>query len=275
MVARISTLKGIVKTIRTTYNFWVDFSFQSSNEKKRIFFRNGTSFFLTWPEYWKIRDVISAGYGVSQLGDDLFQIQKVPVTLVGSSEMLKSISEGSGFYDFDCVDKTVLDIGGFQGESAVIFSSMGAKKVIIYEPVPNHQETIKKNVLLNHVNAELHEEGIGNSDSFETINYTSTDLGFGHGSNGSNQLKIRLRNITRIIDESGADVAKFNCEGAEESLVCVPPEVLRKINIYIIMAHSPEISNAIIRKFNSSGFSLIRKNSARSFLYFKRESFPA
>ena len=149
---------------------------------------------------------------------------------------------------------------------------MGAKKVIIYEPVKAHHELIKRNMLLNHVKGELHEEGIGSTDGIETIRYEATDVSFGHASKGPHEIQIKIRNVAKVIEESRADVAKFNCEGAEETLIDSPPEVLRKIDVYIIMAHTPEISKAIINKFKHSGFNMVKANRQNSFVCFKKKS---
>ncbi len=95
----------------------------------------------------------------------------------------------TGEYECDCRDKVVLDVGGFEGESAVYFWSKGAKKIIIYEPVAAHVEFIKKNIELNHINAEIHQSGIGNRNGTETIEYNETDPGFGVLSKGPKYLK--------------------------------------------------------------------------------------
>jgi len=269
---KIKILAGLLNSLKTTRNFCTAISLRNSNEKKKIFFRNGLTMYLTWAEYWRVREVVSSGYSVERLGDDLFKIAKGPVTIIGSSDMLRAVVESARFYDLDYRGKTVLDVGGFQGESAVIFSAKGAKKVIIYEPVHSHQEIIRKNVEINNIIAEVHEEGIGVVDSVETIQYEAIDLGFSHGSMGSNRTQIKIRNIANVINESNADVAKFNCEGAEESLGVVPIEVLRRIKTYVIMAHTQEISKTLNKKFEEAGFQLIKKNRKQSFLCFERRN---
>jgi hypothetical protein len=60
------------------------------------------------------------------------------------------------------------------------------------------------------------------------------------------------------LDESKADVAKIDCEGAEVSLVTVPKETLRKIPTYFVETHSPAIRRTIERKFTDCGFRMRR-----------------
>ena len=272
MNLKIKILTGLLSSFKTTRNFYTAISLRNSNEKKRIVFRNGLTMDLSWAEYWRVREVVSSGFNVERLGDDMFKITKGSITVVGSSDMLRAVVQSEGFYeDLDYAGKTILDVGGFQGESAVFFSARGAKKVIIYEPVHSHQEIIKKNVKINNIIAELHEEGIGAVDSVETIEYESESLGFGLGHGWSNRTQIKIRNIADVINESNVDVAKFNCEGAEENLVSVPTEVLRKVKTYIIMPHGQEIGKMLNKKFQEAGFELTKKNKDRSFLCFERK----
>jgi len=159
----------------------------------------------------------------------------------------------------DYKNKVVLDIGGFYGESAVFFSSQGARKVIIYEPIVAHCNFIKRNILLNDVNAELHDEGIGREDGYQTIRYETIDACLGALSKGRHTMKIKIKNVTKVIKESDANIAKFDCEGSEENLVNIPNEILRKIDFYMIECHTPKITTAIISKFNDAGFGLVKK----------------
>ena len=65
----------------------------------------------------------------------------------------------------DYSGKIVLDIGGYFGETAVLFYYWGASKVVIYEPVEEHLKYIRKNIEANNLNAEIHNEGIGSDRS--------------------------------------------------------------------------------------------------------------
>ena len=159
-----------------------------------------------------------------------------------------------GAYNHNYTDKTVLDIGGFCGESAVFFKKKGAKKIIIYEPVKAHHQLIRQNIAMNSINAELHEEGIGEKDAFVNINFDEVDLGFGLLSKGNKQIEIKIKNVQDVIRQCQADIAKIDCEGAEISLLSVPKEVLGLIKVYIVETHSKEIESAIIKKFTESGF---------------------
>ena len=271
-MASFTTLLSILKT---TSNFWVVPSLRWSGSKKNVAFRNGFKMALKWSDYIILRDIFSKGYSVEPYGDMLC-FKKNNMQLVGPLPDVRVLAEDvDDFYSVDFRDKVVLDVGGFIGDTAVLFSAMGAKKVIIYEPVPAHHEIIKINTMLNGVNAEIHEEGLGETDGYETIHYENAGIDFGLRNSGTREMQIKIRSAKHIIEESGAEIAKFDCEGAEISLVNVPDDILRKISFYIIEVHSSEIKNAICTKFRNCGFDLVKDppNTADpefSVLFFKR-----
>jgi FkbM family methyltransferase len=254
----MATLKGLFLTLKTTRNFWDALRLKNSKEKKKIIFRNGCEVELNWPEYRTVRDIVSKGYTVEYVAS-LLCFKKGKIKVAGPLLHVGVLNERlDEIYCLDCSNKVVLDVGGFIGETAVFFSAWGAKKVIIYEPVAYNHEFIKTNMALNGINAELHEEGIGEKDGYETIHYDTLGVGFGFKDEGTHEMKIKIRNIRSVIDESNADIAKFDCEGAERSLISVLSASLRRIGFYIIEVHTPEIKKALINKFKSSGFDLIR-----------------
>lgn len=306
------TLIGLTRTLAVTRDLHAVLSMKLAKQRKTITFRNGFRFRLIWSQFRVLRDSyplvknhavkqlendlfrmangrqmfsgslvtittvceLFQKYVIEQLGDDFFRIRNDKVQLAGSAGMLYSVLElETGVYDCDCRGKTILDIGGFQGESAVFFSTIGASKIVIYEPVPDHYEAIRGNLSANHVNAEVHMEGVGDSDRTQTILYDKASLGFGILGKGNRELEIRIRDISKVIKESGADIAKFDCEGAEESLLNVPAETLRKIELYLIEVHTPTIRRDIIKKFKGSGFKLMKEKKRDvliSMLYLKR-----
>ena len=288
---KIST---IWRTLTILSNPFVVLSLKRGSSRKSVSFRNGLAYCLTWPQFRVFRDNYKflTKYKVTQLEDDLFKVdhdksevicasgrlsmifdlmgdysvhqekgvfhlKNQKLQLTGSYGMLVCLQElRTGEYDCNCRGKVVLDVGGFEGESAVYFWSKGAKKIIIYEPVGAHVEFIKKNVELNHIDAEIHQSGIGNQNGTQIIQYSETNPGFGVLSKGPKKTEIAISDISRVIDESGAEIGKFDCEGAEINLVDVPTEILSKISYYIIEVHSLGIRTAILEKFLGSGFTL-------------------
>lgn len=185
------------------------------------------------------------GYSIKETGRDLYNVSKDKVTLTGSSVMVHFIKElTEGIYKCDCTGKTVLDVGGFEGETAAYFYSLGAKKVIVYEPIPANFKKIEQNMLQNHYNAELHNQGIGAVNGTTKIEFCD------EGSMCS------IKSTTAVLTESQADVAKIDAEGAEETLCDIPNDILRSIGYYMIETHSNRIRERILQKFTDAGFSL-------------------
>jgi FkbM family methyltransferase len=309
-------LSVLKRTLTVTKNPLDPFYLRYSKERRRITFRNGFTFKLTWHQFRIMRDIypqmqkytitqeeddlfrindnksevacsslmmplmcdLMQKYAIRQLEKDLFNIKDRKIELIGSACMLGCIQEQeTGEYDYDYQNKVVLDVGGFQGESSVFFSARGAKKVIIYEPVTSHIELIRRNVAINNVNAEIHNKGIGDRDVTLAQSYTEIDTSFGLSTTGLKKMEIKLKNVAKAIEESHADVAKFDCEGAEMCLVGVPTEILRKIEFYIIEVHSPEIRGAILEKFWDAGFVLEKetpKTLQLSVLALRRNKLP-
>jgi FkbM family methyltransferase len=213
---------------------------------------------------------------IEQIEKETFRIKNDQFDLVGSyvsSGLFFLVNEFlKGDYACNCYDKIVLDVGGFQGETAVFFSLIGAKKVLIYEPVSEHHKFIQRNIERNNVNAEIHDEGIGEANEVKSINYEKTTVGLGFSDTGSKKMQVKIRSASEVIESSGAEIAKFDCEGGEKSLVGVPSSILRKVRLYIIETHSSSIKKALIQKFLDSGFDMTRSTNGDpcSLEYFER-----
>jgi FkbM family methyltransferase len=247
-------LKGLGLSIRTTTNFWAAVALKVLGGTRRIVFRNGSRATVTWPEYCTARDLCRRGFSLETDGETV-RCTKDDVTIVGTFPLLHPLAEDlDDIYDADCSHKTVLDIGGCVGETAVLFTRRGANKVIIYEPVAEHHKYIEINCSANGVNAEIHQEGVGPRDEVVPVHYEDLDASLGVDSEGKHVTLFRIRNLENVINNSGADIAKLDCEGAEEALVQVPADTLRLIGLYMIETHSAGIRDALIGKFKAAGF---------------------
>lgn len=299
------TLVGLLRTLIVSSQPLKCLPYQDS---KTIRFRNGWKLNLTFPQFREIRDSYSAikkhkltqldkdlfeadfgsfkvtadlqmvctfadilyRYKVTQLGPDEYRVEGDEFTLEGSSAMLFCFRElvVFGVYKTNYKDKVVLDIGGFNGETAVYFWLSGAKKNIIYEPFSKYCRIIENNIKLNSINAEIHNAGIGDKDGQLLMDIFRLDE---HEASESKKELIKIKNITDIINTSGADIAKIDCEGAEACLATVPDEVLRKISSYMLEIHSAEIQRDLTAKFTHAGFKVtkLQKNSSEiSIAYF-------
>ncbi|WP_068471280.1 FkbM family methyltransferase [Candidatus Protochlamydia phocaeensis] len=170
----------------------------------------------------------------------------------------------SGLFDnlYECEweNKAVLDIGGFVGDSALYFLEKGASQVIIYEPLAENVVSLKYNLqpftnkISIHQQAVAKEEGVLNLSS----NTPGGSLGFGM-EKGSYQIQCEGTTWKHILKQHRIDIAKIDCEGGEQYLVDVPATDLQAISYWIIETHSPEIDAQVRKKFQESGFDLIKE----------------
>ncbi len=90
---------------------------------------------------WNVRQIDEAtfkvnreqsAYEIKGLGDQLLLAKSEEASFIGPLEslMVYFLECFRGIYDCDYRDKTVLDVGGFCGETAVFFASRGATKVV-------------------------------------------------------------------------------------------------------------------------------------------------
>lgn len=258
--------KSIVWTFLAADNWWNALLLQVTGIPRRIAIRGSNiNEVMDLQTYGMLRTILMQGYRPMLSGYcHGISIQYNGYVIFGDYDLILILYQVMNEYGqrLDYKGKTVLDIGAYCGESAVLFSKWGAKKLIIYEPVMLHRDHIEHNIKLNGIDAEIHMEGIGNKDGYVNVPYENLDSRF--GLQGSKSMQIRVRNITNVIQESRAEIAKIDCQGAEKCLVGVDNSVLRLIHDYIIEYHSSEIKNLLLTKFESSGFSYIFRNTQRN-----------
>jgi FkbM family methyltransferase len=162
------------------------------------------------------------------------------------------------FYRCDCRDKSVLDIGGYIGESALYFLKQGARKIVIYEPVEKNVVCMRHHLKNYAAAVEIIPKGVAQEDGEMTIlsNYPAGHIGFGNRE-GRYQLTTEGESFHSILSHVNVDIAKIDCEGGERYLLSVETPLLRKIPYWIIEFHEAQIAKKIEHKFLSSGFETI------------------
>lgn len=149
--------------------------------------------------------------------------------------------------------KTVLDVGAYNGDSAVYFALQGAQRVIALEPYPPNYELAQANarrMQLENVitllpaalgiaegEATFHVSSIEpDANTLQPTDLTKKLIPF------DKQLRVQVYSLKALLAQMGlyeVDYVKLDCEGCEFALFEVtPPEVLRQVRFWHIEYHS-------------------------------------
>jgi FkbM family methyltransferase len=142
-------------------------------------------------------------------------------------------------------NKTVVDIGGNIGDSAIYFALIGASKIICVEPFPKNYELAQKNIKLNNYSNIITAILAGCSHNRRTINidpsYNSGILGT--LKNFDVGIKVPLLTLEDILNDyhlqsDGSIILKMDCEGCEyETLLSADDTTLQKFSHMMIEYH--------------------------------------
>jgi FkbM family methyltransferase len=137
----------------------------------------------------------------------------------------------------------VVDVGAGVGDTAILFSLMGAKKVIALEPFPSLYEKALVNVKINGVEDKvlLLNAGLGPFDG-EVRAEAGEVRGYYSFKPSTNGVKVRIYTLGPLIRELGIErgsVLKVDCEGCEyEAVLSAKPEDLAVFEQIVIEYHN-------------------------------------
>lgn len=180
-------------------------------------------------------------------------------------------------YGSDFSGQVVVDVGAYNGDSAVFFALAGARRVIALEPYPPNFELAKENLrrmgLADRVSllpvalgaqrgkAQLrvatHEPDANtlspaDSPLQKLIAYTQT-------------VEVEVWSLDELLAQIGQDQVDFfklDCEGCEFALLeALPVETLRRVKAWHIEYHAAP--QPLLRKLEEAGFSVERKLDRR------------
>lgn len=199
-----------------------------------------------------------------------FLIRKNVVSDIQILEEIFIENEYSFLYPY-IKEGIVLDIGANIGDTAILFSMKGAKKIYAYEPHPYLCSICLKNIELNNLQKKIEVEKCGVGEKNETLVIKEDNFFAATGTFGlkecaeAREIKIKIVSFSEIIEKiQRIDVLKMDCEGCEFSaLLSCPKSSLRKIKVMGIEYHKDP--SPLIKYLKEAGFDVeIKKENKMS-----------
>lgn len=174
------------------------------------------------------------------------------------------VDECYGFFNVE--NQTVLDVGGFIGDTPIFFACKGAKKVVSYEPSPPLYALAKENVQLNRFEKkiDLVNEAVGAENGSAELSFNGNNFGGSsiakkrHGK----KYKVNVSSLHDIVEHLGCiDLLKMDCEGAEWLILPKAKEdgTLERINRIVLEIHGTNYEQ-IITLLKQARFEIQQKN---------------
>lgn len=175
-------------------------------------------------------------------------------------------------YGEDFAGKIVLDVGAYNGDSAVYFALRGAKRVIALEPYPPNYALAQANIHRMHLTdrIELLPYALGAEngrlrfyiapDSPDANSLAPPDSPLQKLIRYEGEVEVEVRALPALLDELGlpeVDFLKLDCEGCEFAVIeKLPAEALRRVRTWHIEYHARP--DALIQKLQSLGYTVQR-----------------
>jgi len=162
-------------------------------------------------------------------------------------------------------DKIVIDIGANIGDTSILFSRLGAKKVIALEPQLEFFNRCKKNIKINNLEEkiEVFNAGLDDEYGFFTIDETEDSKQFSF-KNTKKGIKIPKMILKDIIPDDKNLVLKLDCELCEYKVILnTEQQYLQRFEMILIEFHDG--NKNLIEKLSSIGFEIKILNSRFTF----------
>jgi FkbM family methyltransferase len=162
-------------------------------------------------------------------------------------------------------DKIVLDIGANVGDTSILFSRLGAKKVIALEPQLEFYNRCKKNIKINNLEKkiQLFNAGLDNEHGFFTIDENTDSKHFAF-KNTKEGIKIPKMILEDIIPDDKHLILKLDCELCEYKVILnTEKQYLQRFEMILIEFHDG--NKNLIEKLSSIGFEIQILNSRFTF----------
>jgi FkbM family methyltransferase len=162
------------------------------------------------------------------------------------------------------------DIGGYRGYMSGVMAAAGAAKVVVFEPLPENQQAIRRFCALNpSLPVELLCLAVGAQDGFAHL-ATMPDRSMAKLATSPFQpyahalgvIAVRLRTIDALVREQTIpppDLVKIDVEGAECDVLAGAAETLRRWRPTVLLeAHSAALERECSRTLRDLGYRVSR-----------------
>ena len=182
-----------------------------------------------------------------------------------NSVSVKEIFFDNEYESLRVKDRIVLDIGANVGDTSILFSRLGAKRVIALEPQLEFFSRGKKNVSVNNLEKkiEIINAGLDDSRGFFRIDVKKDSKHFSF-KNSDKGVEIPKMTLDEIMPDEPNLVLKLDCESCEYKIILnTPKEHLQKFEMILIEFHDG--NKNLIKKLTGLGFKVHILNSRFTF----------
>ena len=158
-------------------------------------------------------------------------------------------------------DKIVIDVGANVGDTSILFSRLGAKKVIALEPQLKFFNRCKRNIEINNLEEkiQLFNAGLDDKQGFFIIDENEDSKHFSF-KNTKKGIKIPKMILEDIIPNEKNLILKLDCELCEYNVILnTEKQILQKFEMILIEFHDG--NKNLIEKLSSIGFEIKILNS--------------
>tara|TARA_Y100000996_G_scaffold415563_1_gene411188 strand:+ start:4545 stop:5468 length:924 start_codon:yes stop_codon:yes gene_type:complete len=191
--------------------------------------------------------------------------EKIILNKWKDSVSVKEIFFENEYNTLEVKNKIVLDVGANVGDSSILFSRLGAKKIIALEPQVEFFNRCKKNIEINNLEQkiELLNAGLDDKKGYFLIDAKEDSKKFSFDS-VEQGIKIPKMTLDDIIPDEKNLVLKLDCELCEYNVILNSSvECLQKFDRILIEFHDG--NKNLINKLTNSGFQVSILNSRFTF----------
>ena len=198
--------------------------------------------------------LLSRGWKIRHIDNDYLLLSPEPGTVLkcrlnqGTDISLVAEIFVRQVYGSDFNQKVVVDVGAYNGDSAIYFARKGARLVIGLEPDPRSLELARENIKLNNLEDKVKLLNVALSTrtgesklgvNAETPNITQIAETTSAADDTLEVQTVTVEEIMKRFDLQNIDFLKMNCEGCEYGIIrSLPPDAFESISEIILEFHN-------------------------------------